>query len=497
MQGMASRSLLLLIATAGLLVQKHALAVEPVRLHGTVDGAKAFGGQQGRELGFGPSGFMAGELPLIPAVGLQVELGGVWLSDGKAPTDPDLADNGAASAAAVGVGVRVRPFATRAKEIDLFHPSGIWLSTAGAITRTGDLTRPAFNVQAGWDAQLGNGAYGLGPTAGYLHVFQPDDQLRSDDAHIVMVGIHAFFDFGRYGAMPPRDLDSDGDGLIDKVDQCPTEPEDKDGFEDEDGCPDPDNDQDGILDDVDRCRDVPEDPDGFEDDDGCPEEDNDRDGIKDPDDECPLEPEDKDGFEDADGCPDPDNDQDGIADVEDLCPNEPETQNGYADHDGCPDEEQVRVVGDKIVLDDRVHFRTNNATIRPLSHPLLERLAKLLTEHPEYIHVHIEGHADQRGDEKFNLRLSTARAESVKNFLVERGVAESRLSYEGFGSSQPLVDSSDPRAYFLNRRVEFRVTREVAADTAKPPAGAAADPGGESKDESGTAADAPGATADE
>ena len=77
--------------------------------------------------------------------------------------------------------------------------------------------------------------------------------------------------------------------------------------------------------------------DGFEDDDGCPDPDNDDDGIPDAADKCPLCPEDKDGFEDDDGCPDLDNDHDGIPDAKDKCPDEPETFNGIKDDDGCPD----------------------------------------------------------------------------------------------------------------------------------------------------------------
>ena len=98
-----------------------------------------------------------------------------------------------------------------------------------------------------------------------------------------------------------------------------------------------DRDGDGITDDVDRCPDEPEDRDGFQDADGCPDPDNDADGIADAMDKCPNEPEDKDGFQDADGCPDPDNDQDGILDTADKCPNAPETKNGFQDDDGCPD----------------------------------------------------------------------------------------------------------------------------------------------------------------
>jgi hypothetical protein len=102
----------------------------------------------------------------------------------------------------------------------------------------------------------------------------------------------------------PNIGDRDGDGLKDDVDKCPDDPEDFDGFEDEDGCPDPDNDRDGILDVDDKCPDIPEDKDGFQDEDGCPEgEKNDRDGdgILDNVDKCPDDPEDFDQFEDEDG----------------------------------------------------------------------------------------------------------------------------------------------------------------------------------------------------
>ncbi|HEY4107087.1 MAG TPA: OmpA family protein, partial [Polyangiaceae bacterium] len=203
---------------------------------------------------------------------------------------------------------------------------------------------------------------------------------------------------------------------------------------------------------------------GYQDEDGCPEPDNDGDGIPDVSDKCPNEPEDKDGFEDQDGCPDPDNDKDGIPDARDLCPNEPETVNGYADNDGCPDEDQVRVVGDKIVLDDRVHFYVNSFVIRKVSYPLLTRLAKLIQDHPEYVHVSVEGHADERGPANFNQKLSEDRARAVLEFLVKQGIAADRLSSIGYGESRPLVDKTSEYALLLNRRVEFTVTRQRKAD---------------------------------
>jgi outer membrane protein OmpA-like peptidoglycan-associated protein len=174
---------------------------------------------------------------------------------------------------------------------------------------------------------------------------------------------------------------------------------------------------------------------------------------------CSDEPEDVDGFEDADGCPD-DNDRDGLADAEDQCPNEAEVVNGYADEDGCPDSDQVRVVGDTILLDERVHFWINSFVIRRTSYPLLERVAQLLNDHPEYLLVEVRGHSDGRGDPGFNERLSQERARAVVQFLIEHGgVDGDRLTAVGLGSSQPLTNERDDRAMFLNRRVEFGVTR--------------------------------------
>lgn len=170
--------------------------------------------------------------------------------------------------------------------------------------------------------------------------------------------------------------DRDDDGIDDSLDQCPTEKEDRDGYEDSDGCPDPDNDLDTVLDAQDKCPDQAEDQDNFEDRDGCPDPDNDKDGVPDVADQCPNEPEtkngfkdddgcpdesdkdndgvpdtrdqcadapeDTDGFEDTDGCPDLDNDKDGVPDAQDECIDEPETMNGFEDEDGCPDEKPGR-----------------------------------------------------------------------------------------------------------------------------------------------------------
>jgi outer membrane protein OmpA-like peptidoglycan-associated protein len=131
--------------------------------------------------------------------------------------------------------------------------------------------------------------------------------------------------------------DRDKDGILDKNDAAPNDPEDIDGFQDEDGVPDPDNDGDGILDINDGAPNQPEDKDGYMDSDGIPDPDNDGDGILDKNDGSPNQPEDKDGYKDADGIPDPDNDNDGIPDTIDRALMDAEDIDGYLDSDGVPD----------------------------------------------------------------------------------------------------------------------------------------------------------------
>jgi outer membrane protein OmpA-like peptidoglycan-associated protein len=249
--------------------------------------------------------------------------------------------------------------------------------------------------------------------------------------------------------------DKDGDGILDNVDKCPEEPEDKDGFQDEDGCPDPDNDNDGILDKADKCPNEPEDKDGFEDADGCPDPDNDHDGLNDVIDKCPMEPEDKDGWEDDDGCPDPDNDHDGIVDANDKCPNE-----FGIPPDGCPKKYTLVVVTEKkIELKQTVFFDTNKATIKAVSFALLNDVALALKDNPK-IKVEVQGHTDSVGDDNFNMKLSQRRAESVLTYLTGKGVGRDRMVPKGYGENVPIADNRTPDGRSQNRRVEFVITEK-------------------------------------
>lgn len=347
----------------GLALGASSSAAETPRVHVTGGAARALGGHQEDEYGWGALGLAALELPLGAPVGLELELGAIWLSEGAQPADSRFVAQGDASSGHAAAGVRLRPF------------GGLWLAAAAGGARTGGLTRPLVDAKLGWDVAIADGAWNVGPAAGWVHVFQPNDELRPADANVLFVGVHASFD-----PAPPR-----------KAALRPSE--------------------EPLRITVARAR------------------------PRDADHEL------------------------GVLDDQDLCPDEPETVNGYADDDGCPDAERVRVVGDRIVLEDRVHFVTNSARIQIVSEPVLERVAELIREQSSYGHIEVQGHADERGPASLNDKLSAERAESIRQFLISRQVAPERLSARGFGETMPRVQAHDRRAWFMNRRVEFVITR--------------------------------------
>jgi outer membrane protein OmpA-like peptidoglycan-associated protein len=258
------------------------------------------------------------------------------------------------------------------------------------------------------------------------------------------------------------DPDNDRDTLADTNDSCTLEPEDHDDFEDGDGCPDPDNDKDGIADTADACPVVAEDADNFEDEDGCVDPDNDKDTILDAADRCPDVAEDADNFEDEDGCVDPDNDKDGLLDATDECANEPEDFDGFEDDDGCPEPGSglVKLTCDKIDIADRVYFDTGSDRIQPRSFGLLEQVASVLKSASYVKGMRVEGHTDDRGKDASNLELSARRAASVMRFLGEHGVAAERLTSEGFGETKPIASNKTNAGRGENRRVEFVITEQ-------------------------------------
>nr|MBA2541701.1 OmpA family protein [Deltaproteobacteria bacterium] len=277
---------------------------------------------------------------------------------------------------------------------------------------------------------------------------------------------------------PPREIDSDGDGLLDSVDRCPKEPEDKDGFEDDNGCADPDNDNDSVLDVADACIAVA----GIAELKGCPASDTDGDKIADHVDSCPAAPEDVDGFEDTDGCPELDNDKDGVVDASDPCPLQagpienkgcPDTdrdgdtvvdrldncpdEKGDPKHFGCVKKQLVTITSGKLEILESVYFELDKAVILPRSFKLLDNVATVLLAHST-ITIDVEGHTDSQGDDVYNKKLSQRRAESVVAFLAKKGVPIARLKPVGYGEEKPIAENTTRDGRAQNRRVVFTIS---------------------------------------
>ena len=222
------------------------------------------------------------------------------------------------------------------------------------------------------------------------------------------------------------ELDDDGDGIKNKDDKCPLEPEDYDGFQDEDGCPDPDNDGDGVLDVVDRCPNTPGPAENF-------------------------------------GCPILDADHDGVADEVDRCPNTP----GPASNQGCPipEEQGVVITPEKLVIKDKVYFASGKAIPLARSFELLDQVAGVILNHPEIPSITVEGHTDNRGNAAVNRRLSYARANAVRSYLISAGVSASKLKAKGYGPVRPAATNATAEGREANRRIEFVIDKAMPSDS--------------------------------
>jgi outer membrane protein OmpA-like peptidoglycan-associated protein/opacity protein-like surface antigen len=232
--------------------------------------------------------------------------------------------------------------------------------------------------------------------------------------------------------------DSDGDGVPDHLDRCPNTPS---GVQvDADGCP-LDADGDGVPDYLDKCPGTP--PGVQVDADGCPM-DSDGDGVPDRLDKCPGTPA---GVAvDRDGCP-LDSDSDGVPDYLDKCPN---TLKGLKiDQTGCPSKDQILVL-------DGVHFEFDKDRLTPDSRTILDNVVNTLKESPD-LRFEIGGHTCNLGKAAYNERLSQRRAESVRSYLVSKGIPDSSLEARGYGFKQPRAPNDSEPNRELNRRVELRI----------------------------------------
>jgi outer membrane protein OmpA-like peptidoglycan-associated protein len=425
------------IACAGALILVQSLApsrghAEPIVLSVEAQAALAFTTPQSDWFGPGGALAVAAHHAFSPVLLLGLRLRAGLLTDGSPPALPGVRDPGWGSFQLATLSLRVRPFAGSADER---LGSGFFVDVGAGGGFTGPLVRPSFEAGLGFGIPLGSLC--LAPTVRYLHVIQPADPPSDDDANLVLAGVELVFHDQRPPPPPPLAAakvvpaqlpDRDQDGVDDAADGCPDEPEDRDGFEDDDGCPDPDNDHDGIPDDKDRC---------------------------------PNAAEDRDGFEDDDGCPDPDNDLDGIPDETDRCPLAAEVVNGVDDLDGCPDEGQIVFKNDRIVLEEQVLFDFEFARVRHRAHPVLDAIVRLRSQHPEWGDIQIEGHCDVRGDAELNAKLSERRARNVMRKLIEWGIPAEVMSYAGFGATRLRDHGTSEEAHQRNRRVEFVVVTRV------------------------------------
>lgn len=258
-------------------------------------------------------------------------------------------------------------------------------------------------------------------------------------------------------------LDDDEDGVPNGQDQCPLDK----GTAERQGCPEPDMDLDGTPDAVDQCPNEP----GPQGNHGCPVGDRDHDNIPDNLDSCPDEP----GVPEAHGCPVKDSDNDTVPDYQDNCPNEP----GPVSNQGCPEKEKqlVQITREKLEIKEKIFFAFDKAEVLPVSFNLLNQIAKILQEHKEIAAVSIEGHTDNVGTAAYNQRLSQARAEAVRAYLIKQGVEPDRLVAKGFGFSRPLATNTTDEGREQNRRVEFHILESRPEDGAAQPAPSPA-PGG-------------------
>jgi OOP family OmpA-OmpF porin len=176
--------------------------------------------------------------------------------------------------------------------------------------------------------------------------------------------------------------------------------------------------------------------------------DGDGDGVEDSKDKCPGTP--KGAPVDAVGC-EFDSDGDGVVDSQDQCPGTP--AGVKVDAIGCPPE---------IVL-ERVYFKFDSAELATNAESVLdENITKgqsvKLLQNPD-IRIEVAGHTDSVGNDAYNLALSERRANTVRDYLIKKGVPADRLTAKGYGETEPVADNSTEEGRALNRRVGLRIIK--------------------------------------
>lgn len=335
-------------------------------------------------------------------LGLGTDLSERWNIEGY--VQRTLAD-GSPKISTSAIGTNLQLVFNRASRFQPYVFAGVAYQQTNTTTLDDDSgVAPAAGV--GFRSYFGDSQVALRGEFRYrqydLNSFDLDDKLFS-------LGLQ--FSFGEHTpppVIPVRAADSDGDGVGDDLDRCPNTPS-------------------GVSVDARGCA-----------------LDSDGDGVADHMDECPDTT--RGAAVDAKGC-EMDSDDDGVVDRLDQCPNSaPGVQ---VDISGCEIKEEIRLPG--------VNFESNSDRLLPGAESVLNNAAATLNKNPE-IKVEVAGHTDSDGAAEYNESLSARRAATVRDYLINKGVAEDRMTTRGYGESQPVADNSTSIGKASNRRVVLRIT---------------------------------------
>lgn len=150
-----------------------------------------------------------------------------------------------------------------------------------------------------------------------------------------------------------------------------------------------------------------------------------------------------------------DGDGDGVLGFKDACPEVAEVKNGVVDDDGCPDEVPPEVSALLGVVPG-IEFKTNKWDLLPGSFAALDRIVEVLIKYQE-VRVAVSVHIDAKGSAKYSRRVTQKRADSIKRYLVEHGVAAHRVDPRGYEEARPIADNKTADGRARNRRVELEL----------------------------------------
>ncbi len=268
-----------------------------------------------------------------------------------------------------------------------------------------------------------------------------DDENLTDQ--VTAIGLQ--YNFGRTKpaiSNPAPNKDTDGDGVLDIWDACENTPPGVDvtarGCEIKDF--NHDDDKDRVNNSTDECPNTP--PGVPVDRRGC-SLDSDGDGVTTDKDRCPAS---RTGADvNIYGCEN-DNDNDGVVDHRDKCLfTKP---NVRVDVEGCEIKDIISLPG--------VNFESGKDILLSGTEYLLQTAADTLNANPDLV-IEVAGHTDNVGNSDLNIGLSMRRAKTVRDFLIQFGVDEGRLSFRGYGEAEPIADNSTAEGRATNRRVELRL----------------------------------------